>query len=61
MAGLSFFAPIVLLGLLALPLIWWILRVAPPAPKVQDFPPLQLFADINTEEETPAKTPLWLL
>jgi len=61
MAGLSFLAPITLLGLLSLPVIWWILRVAPPAPKVQSFPPLQLFADINTEEETPAKTPLWLL
>jgi hypothetical protein len=61
MGGLSFLAPLTLLGLLVLPVIWWILRVAPPAPKVQAFPPLQLFADIQTEEETPAKTPLWLL
>lgn len=61
MGGLSLLAPLTLLGLLALPIIWWILRVAPPTPKVQSFPPLQLFADIQTEEETPAKTPLWLL
>jgi len=61
MGGLSFLAPFALLGLLSLPLIWWILRVAPPAPRVQAFPPVQLFADIDTEEETPAKTPLWLL
>lgn len=61
MGGLSFLAPLTLLGLLALPLIWWILRVAPPAPKIQSFPPLQLFEDIQPEEETPAKTPLWLL
>lgn len=61
MGGLSFLAPLALLGLLTLPLIWWILRVAPPAPKVQSFPPLQLFADMDTDEETPAKTPLWLL
>lgn len=61
MSGLSFLAPLALLGLFALPVIWWILRVAPPAPKIQAFPPLQLFADMDTDEETPAKTPLWLL
>lgn len=61
MAGLSFLAPLAFLGLLSLPIIWWILRVAPPAPKVQAFPPLRLFADIEKDEETPAKTPLWLL
>ena len=61
MSGLSFLAPFALLGLLALPLVWWILRIAPPKPKTQSFPPLRLFADIQTEEETPAKTPFWLL
>ena len=61
MSGFSFLAPIALLGLLALPLVWLILRISPPSPKVLNFPPLRLFADINTEEETPAKTPLWLL
>lgn len=61
MSGLSFLAPFALLGLLALPLVWWILRIAPPKPKTQSFPPMRLFADIQTEEETPAKTPFWLL
>ncbi len=61
MSGLSFLAPLALLGLLSLPLVWWILRVAPPKPKTQSFPPLRLFADIQAEEETPAKTPFWLL
>lgn len=61
MSGLSFLAPLALLGLLALPLVWWILRIAPPKPKSLSFPPMRLFADIHTEEETPAKTPLWLL
>ncbi len=61
MAGLTFLAPLTFLGLLSLPIIWWILRVAPPVPKVQAFPPMRLFADVETEEETPAKTPLWLL
>ncbi len=61
MSGLTFLAPLALLGLLALPLVWWILRIAPPKPKTQSFPPMRLFADIQTEEETPAKTPFWLL
>jgi len=29
----TFLAPLALLGLLALPLIWWILQVTPPQPK----------------------------
>jgi len=31
--GLTFLAPLTLLGLLVLPIIWWILRVTPPSPK----------------------------
>ena len=58
---LTFLAPLTLLGLLALPIIWWILRVTPPAPKQQTFPPLQILQDVMTEEETPNSTPLWLL
>ena len=60
-AGLTFLAPLTLLGLLGLPLIWWLLRVMPPAPKREVFPPLRLLLDVNTEEETPNSTPLWLL
>ena len=57
----TFMAPIALLGLLVLPIIWWILRVKPPQPKKAEFPPLQILADVMTEEETPDSTPLWLL
>ena len=58
---LTFLAPLTLIGLLALPIIWWILRVTPPAPKQMTFPPLQILQDVLTEEETPNSTPLWLL
>jgi len=57
----TFLAPIVLLGLLALPIIWWVLRVTPPSPKKETFPPLRILKDVVTEEETPDSTPLWLL
>ena len=57
----TFLSPLVLLGLLLLPIIWWILRVTPPQPKKAEFPPLQILADVMTEEETPDSTPPWLL
>ena len=58
---ITFLAPLVLLGLLLLPIIWWILRVTPPSPKKETFPPLRILKDVVTEEETPDSTPLWLL
>ncbi|WP_051279164.1 DUF4159 domain-containing protein [Hellea balneolensis] len=61
LGGLTFLAPLTLLGLLVLPLIWWLLRVTPPSPKKETFPPLRILQDVVTEEETPDSTPWWLL
>lgn len=61
LGGITFLAPLALLGLLTLPLIWWILQITPPRPKDAEFPPLRLLADVISEEETPDSTPLWLL
>ena len=60
-AGLSFGLPWLLLGLLALPAIWWLLRVTPPAPRRVMFPPFRLLLGLSAPQETPARTPLWLL
>ncbi len=60
-AGLTFLTPLVLLGLLTLPIVWWILRISPPKPREQIFPPLRILEGVQAEEETPAGTPLWLL
>ena len=60
-AGVTFLAPLVLLGLLTLPIVWWILRISPPKPRDQIFPPLRILEGVRAEEETPAGTPLWLL
>ena len=60
-AGLTFLAPLALLGLMTLPLVWWLLRVSPPRPRQQVFPPLEILRGVQAEEETPAGTPLWLL
>ena len=56
-----FVAPWVLLALPALPLLWWLLRVTPPAPRTEIFPAVRLLAGLPTTEETPARTPWWLL
>ena len=57
---LSFAEPILLLGLLGLPALWWLLRVMPPRPRRLEFPPTRLLFDIAPREETPSRTPWWL-
>src|SRR5437763_9152568 len=57
---LSFAEPVLLLGLLSLPALWWLLRVMPPRPRRIEFPPTRLLFDIAPREETPARTPWWL-
>ncbi len=57
---LAFAQPWLLTALIALPALWWLLRVMPPRPKRIDFPPTRLLFDIAPKEETPARTPWWL-
>jgi hypothetical protein len=57
---LSFAEPILLFGLLSLPVLWWLLRVIPPRPRRIEFPPTRLLFDIAPREETPSRTPWWL-
>ena len=57
---LGFAQPLVLLGLLSLPVLWWLLRLIPPRPKRVEFPPTRLLFDITPKEDTPARTPWWL-
>ena len=64
MPGLEFIGfaqPWLLLALASLPVLWWLLRVTPPAPKKQPFPALRLLSGIQVPDETPARTPWWLL
>src|SRR5712672_22150 len=57
---LTFAQPLLLLGLLSLPVLWWLLRVMPPRPRRIEFPPTRLLFDIAPKEETPSRTPWWL-
>ena len=56
-----FAAPWVLLAIAALPLLWWLLRVTPPAPRSEHFPAIRLLTGLRSTEETSARTPWWLL
>ena len=62
MTGLPFlFAnPAILAALIALPVIWWLLRMTPPKPAAEVFPPLRILASVLKREETPSKSPWWL-
>jgi hypothetical protein len=59
--GISFGAPFLLLGLLALPILWWLLKITPPQPRRVAFPPLRLLKGLADQDQTPAATPWWLL
>ncbi len=56
----SFGFPALLVGLAALPVIWWLLRLTPPRPRDELFPPLRILARVVRQEETPRRSPWWL-
>ncbi len=57
---LAFANPAVLIALVSLPVIWWLLRLTPPKPRSEAFPPLAILARVLKREETPAQSPWWL-
>ncbi len=59
--ALSFTTPWLLAGFVILPVLWWLLRVSPPAPRRVPFPALRLLLGLDRDEETPARMPPWLL
>ncbi len=58
---LAFSVPMVLAALALLPALYYLLRITPPRPRQIHFPPLKLILDLQPKEETPARTPWWLL
>jgi hypothetical protein len=57
---IAFLSPWLLAGLLALPVIWWLLRAIPPRPLRIAFPPTRILVGLENREKTPSKTPWWL-
>lgn len=58
---LAFMNPWILTGLLALPLLWFLLRVFPPAPRLIRLPGAWLLDGLIPDEQTTSKTPWWLI
>src|SRR5215831_15133206 len=61
LGSLAFVSPWLLVALAGLPIIWWLLRVTPPAPRRIAFPAIRLLLGLIPREETPARTPIWLI
>ena len=57
---MMFAAPLLLLALPALPLLWWLLRVTPPSPAIVRFPAIRLLTGLKAQP-TASRTPWWLL
>lgn len=60
MSALAFASPAILAALVVLPAIWWLLRLTPPRPRSEVFPPLAILARVLKRQETPAQSPWWL-
>ncbi len=58
---IAFSAPLLLVALFALPILWWLLRAVPPAPIRRRFPGIALLIGLKDEESQSDKTPWWLL
>lgn len=61
LGSLSFAMPWALAALGLLPVLWWLLRTIPPAPRRQSFPALRLLVGLASTEQSVARTPLWLM
>ncbi|RED12266.1 DUF4159 domain-containing protein [Pontivivens insulae] len=61
LGSLAFLAPVLLLALVALPVLWRLLRATPPAPVRRRFPGIALLLGLKDSEREPARTPWWLM
>lgn len=60
-SSLGFTTPLLLLALLALPILWLILRAVPPAPVRRRFPGVVLLLGLKDQDNVTDRTPWWLL
>jgi len=60
-SAFTFVAPLFLLALFVLPVLWLLLRLTPPRPREEIFPPFFLLKRLVPQEHMAAKSPWWLL
>lgn len=56
-----FGAPGALLALLALPVLFFIMRATPPPPQREQFPPARLLEGLRTDDQSHERAPWWLV
>ena len=56
---IGFASPLLLLALVALPILWFLLRAIPPAPIRRRFPGVALLLGLTDDERQADKTPWW--
>ena len=61
LGAIGFAAPWFLLGLLALPLVWLLLRITPPQPVATRFPAIRFLFGLRQDDDTSERTPPWML
>ncbi|MEL7303614.1 MAG: BatA domain-containing protein, partial [Pseudomonadota bacterium] len=61
LGALSFLSPLLLTALIALPVIYWLLRTTPPRPRQIRFPATRILVGLENKEKTPDTTPWWLM
>lgn len=61
LGALGFTAPAILYALIALPILWWLLRAVPPAPVRRRFPGIALLLGLRDKDPESQRTPWWLL
>jgi hypothetical protein len=58
---IGFSTPWLLAALAALPVLWWLLRLIPPSPRLVRFPAILWLYGLHGQRDTAARTPWWLL
>lgn len=61
LSNLSFLQPLILYAFLSLPILWVILRITPPPPRIVRLPSFKFLDGLATSNHTPKNSPLWLL
>ncbi len=59
--NILFLNPWILTGLLALPLLWYLLRITPPPARLVHLPSMRFLEGLIPEHQTPSTTPWWIL
>lgn len=61
LGAIGFATPAILGALVALPILWWLLRAVPPAPVRRRFPGIALLLGLRERDPESQRTPWWLL